>query len=308
MKPETCIPEALVTPVRQRTQYTCVPCSLMMSLNALGMDLTEDEVNNVMGARPMQGASWEQVIAATQHFGKRATLTAPCTIEQLKEWTSQGLPVIIAYNPEGRDWSHASVLYSVSNDLSQVTIADPNMPDPKDTVRIMSTHEFYKVWFEKFPNYLVRRPACVISPEISERGIQVTPPQMRMASRIASRYLSAQKKNSIEDAIAILKKESRRIHRATVEKTRKGEILFSYEIEGMDYDNYAGDYHDSGDYDDEGGGYDAYDYAGDAYSDDMADYIKRGKEWVTKTLKGFRINKIISDYDYYGGITFTIKL
>ena len=307
MKPEVCIPEALVTPVRQRTQYTCVPCSLMMCLNALGMDLTEDEVNDVMGARPMQGASWEQVIAATQHFGKRATLTAPCTIEQLKEWTSQGLPVMIAYNPEGRDWSHASVLYSVSNDLSQVTIADPNMPDPKETVRIMSTHEFYKVWFEKFPNYLVRRPACVISPEISERGLQVRPPFLRMASRIADRYLSAQKKNPIEDAIDILKRESRRMYRPSVEKTRSGDVLFSYEIQGMDYDDYADRYHDSGDYDDDDYGYDAYDYAGDAYADAMSSYVEKGKKWIEKTLQGFQL-KIGWEYDNYGGIQYTIKI
>ena len=197
MKPESFITEALVTPVRQRTQYTCVPCSLMMCLNALGMDLTEEEVNKVMGARPMQGATWEQVVATTQHFGKRATLTAPCNIEQLKEWTSRGLPVIIAYNPEGRDWSHASVVYSVSNDLTQVTIADPNMPNPMETTRIMSVEQFYKVWYEKWPNYLVRRPACVISPEISQRGMQVMPPQVRLASkkpssyRVAQRYLTA---------------------------------------------------------------------------------------------------------------------
>jgi ABC-type bacteriocin/lantibiotic exporter with double-glycine peptidase domain len=154
MEFQSYITEALVTPVRQRTQYTCVPCSLMMCLNALGMDLTEEEVNKVMGARPMQGATWEQVVAATQHFGKRATLTAPCNIEQLKEWTSRGLPVIIAYNPEGRDWSHASVVYSVSNDLTQVSIADPNMPNPMETTRVMSVEQFYKVWYEKWPQLL----------------------------------------------------------------------------------------------------------------------------------------------------------
>jgi len=295
--------KAMLNPIRQRTQYTCVPCSLMMCLNALGMDLTEDEVNNVMGARPMQGASWEQVLATTQHFGKRATLTTPCTLEQMKEWTDQGLPVMIAYNPEGRDWSHASVVFDVTD--TEVFVADPNIPDPNETIRVFTYQEFYKVWFEKFPNYLVRRPACVISPEISEKGVQVTPPNMRMASRIANRYLNAQD-NSIDRAIEILKKESKRMYRASIEKTRRGEILFSYAIQGMDYDNYAGGYHDSGDYDDDGG-YDAYDYAGEAYGDDMMSYVEKGRKWVEKTLKGFKI-KIFSDYDNYGGITFTIKL
>lgn len=172
--------KAMVIPVRQRTQYTCVPCSLSMCLRALGMDwITEDIVNDVMGARPMKGATWEAVINAAQHFGKRATLTAPCTIEQMKEWTDQGLPLMIAWNPEGRDWSHASVVFHVCN--THVWVADPNIPDPNEVVRKVEFKDFYNKWYEKHTNYLVRRPCVVISHEISEAGTQVPYPNMRMA-------------------------------------------------------------------------------------------------------------------------------
>ena len=36
--------KADVSPVRQRTQYTCMATSVAMALNALGFDTSEDEV------------------------------------------------------------------------------------------------------------------------------------------------------------------------------------------------------------------------------------------------------------------------
>jgi hypothetical protein len=168
--------KAGVTPVRQRTQYTCMSTSMMMCLQALGHDCTEDEVNMVMGARPMKGAAWEQALACAQHFGCRATLTMPSTVQQLKAWTDRGVPVMIAWNPEGRDWSHASVVFDVTPCETHgfmVHVADPNIPDPEETVRVVPKSEFYQKWYEKWPNYLVRRPACAIEREITSDGRQV---------------------------------------------------------------------------------------------------------------------------------------
>ena len=164
--------KANVTPVRQRTQYSCMACSMSMALRALGFDTNEDEVNKVMGAAPMKGAAWEQALATAQHYGCRATLTVPATLKQIKEWTDAGIPVMIAWNPEGRDWSHASLVFDVDDDWN-VHVADPNIPDPDETVRVVSKAEFYKKWFEKFPNYLVRRPACAIEREVTIEGKQV---------------------------------------------------------------------------------------------------------------------------------------
>lgn len=161
--------KADVTPVRQRTQYTCMSTSMMMCLKANGLDVTEDDVNKVMGARPMQGASWEDAIACAQHFGCRATLICPSSIEMLKMFTDRGVPVMIAWNPEGRDWSHASVVFDVDSKL-QVHVADPNIPNPKKTTRVVGEDEFYGKWSEKWPNYLVRRPAMAIEREIDVDG------------------------------------------------------------------------------------------------------------------------------------------
>lgn len=164
--------KADVRPARQRTQYTCMSTSLMMCLQALGHEVNEDEVNKVMGARPMKGAQWEHALAAAQHYGCRSTLVVPSTVAQLKEWTDAGNPVMIAWNPEGRDWSHASVVFDV-DDEDNVYVADPNCPDPDDTVRVVPKKEFYQKWFEKWPDYLVRRPAMMITREVTPEGRQV---------------------------------------------------------------------------------------------------------------------------------------
>lgn len=165
--------KANVKPVRQRTQYSCMAASAAMCLQALDYpNATEDEVNKVMGALPMKGAAWEQALACAQHYGCRATLTMPSTVKQLKEWTDRGVPVMIAWNPEGREWSHASVVFDVDDDLN-VYVADPNIPDPDETVRVVPKTEFYSKWYEKWPNYLVRRPACAIEREITPEGKQI---------------------------------------------------------------------------------------------------------------------------------------
>jgi len=96
----------------------------------------------------------------------------PATVRQLKEWTDKGIPIMIAWNPEGRPWSHASVVFDVDDDLN-VHVADPNIPDPDETVRIVSKTDFYGKWYEKAPNYLIRRPAMAVEREVTPEGRQV---------------------------------------------------------------------------------------------------------------------------------------
>lgn len=165
--------KADITPVRQRTQFSCLAASMSMALKCHGQGhCDEDTVNKVMGAQPMRGASWEQALACAQHYGMRGTLTSPCTLKQLKAWTDAGVPVLIAWNPEGREWSHASLVFDVDDD-ENVHVADPNIPDPDQTVRVVPKAEFYAKWYEKWPNYLVRRPAMAIEREITQDGRQV---------------------------------------------------------------------------------------------------------------------------------------
>jgi hypothetical protein len=146
--------------------------SLSMALESCGIDADEDTVNKVMGAAPMHGASWEQAFAASQHFGARVTFICPATLAQVKAYTDKGVAVMIAWNPEGRPWSHASVIKDV-DDEGNVTVADPNIPDPDVLTRTLPKAEFYGKWYEKWESYLVRRPAMAVEREVSPEGRQM---------------------------------------------------------------------------------------------------------------------------------------
>lgn len=167
--------KADVKPIRQRTQFTCVATSTCMALQALGVKCDEETVNEIIGAQALRGSRWEEVLACCQYFGCRATLTTPATLTQVKEWTDSGRPVLIAWNPEGRDWSHASLIYDVTGEKGsyEVHVADPNIPNPDKTVRVVGEDDFYNKWFEKWPNFLVRRPALMIDREVTPDGRQI---------------------------------------------------------------------------------------------------------------------------------------
>lgn len=187
--------KADVIPVRQPNQYACMTTSLAMALRAQGVPDEEcdvQRVNKVVGAMPLRGAAWEPLLAAANHFGMRATLTLPSTVRQLKQWTDAGIPVVIAWNPEGREWSHASLVFDVDDDLN-VYVADPNIPDPDETVRVVPKAEFYGKWYEKSPQgFLIRRPACAIQREVTADGRQVMA-SLKKASRVRVALMYATK-------------------------------------------------------------------------------------------------------------------
>ena len=186
---------APVTPVRQRTQYTCTASSLSMALKALGLqDCGEDKVNEVLGAAPMRGAAWEQVAAAANHYGCRSTLVVPSTLAQVKSWTDAGKPVLIGWNPEDRPWSHASLIYDVTD--THVFVADPNCPDPLQTVRELPHADFYRKWSEEWNGYKVRRPAMLIDREVDADGRQVMASRRKASSQpLSLRYDYGYKKD-----------------------------------------------------------------------------------------------------------------
>lgn len=172
------ISRANVPGIRQQTQFTCMATSIAASLQALGKPFGEMEVNKVLGAEPLQGARWEEALATLQYFGCRGTLVVPATLNMIKSWTDQKLPVMIAWNPENRPWSHASVVVDVSAD-GMVTIMDPNIPDPNQNFRYVPSEDFHKKWGENLPEVpmIVRRPALLVTLEVDSAGRQIVASQ-----------------------------------------------------------------------------------------------------------------------------------
>lgn len=175
--PTAKIARAEVAQLRQQTQYTCCATSIAAALRAHGKNVSEEDVNRVLDASPMAGASWEAMLATVQYFGCRGTLVVPATPRMLKAWTDAGVPVIIAWNPEGRPWSHASTVYDVvegPDGKLSVHIMDPNIPNPTETTRILGEDEFCQKWGEKVSESLImRRPAMAVEREVTTEGRQV---------------------------------------------------------------------------------------------------------------------------------------
>lgn len=169
--------KAQVAHIRQTAQFTCCAASITSALAALGKPYTEGDVNKILGAAPMQGATWEAMLATLQYFGCRGQLVIPSTPLMLKEWTDKGYPVLIGWNPEGRPWSHASVVFDVTereDGVLMVHVMDPNIPNPSRTTRVLDEDEFCRRWYEKVSDSLiVRRPACVVTLEVDTNGRQV---------------------------------------------------------------------------------------------------------------------------------------
>lgn len=164
--------KANIKGMRQQTQYTCMATSLTSVLRYYGRDVDEQDVNRVLGAIAKKGARWEEALATAQYFGLRGQLVVPATLNMVKEWTDKGVPVMIAWNPEDRPWSHASVISDVS-DEGIVQIMDPNIPDPEKTFRFVPKDEFYKKWGEDWGDLIVRRPAMALTLEVDSTGRQV---------------------------------------------------------------------------------------------------------------------------------------
>jgi hypothetical protein len=166
-----------VAQIRQTTQFTCCAASIASALKALGKSHSEDDVNKVLGAAPMAGATWESMLATVQYFGCRGTLVVPATPRMLKSWTDRGVPVLIGWNPEGRPWSHASVVFDVTEGPDGkllVHVMDPNIPNPGETSRVLDEDEFCRRWSEKMSESLImRRPAMAVELEVTTEGRQV---------------------------------------------------------------------------------------------------------------------------------------
>lgn len=160
---------AEVDPRRQRTQYTCAAASIAMAFHALGRPrVTEDVIAPHLLDAEGKGASWESMVGVCQFFGGRATLIAPALLSDVRRATDAGKAVVIAWNPNNRPWSHASVVIHVTD--THVEVADPNLPNPDQLTRTLTHDEFYALWYEKWNDFLFRRPALLIENEVDTMG------------------------------------------------------------------------------------------------------------------------------------------
>lgn len=161
--------KALVPVIRQQTQFTCCAASISACMKFFDKPYDEDAVNKVLKCSPKRGASWEEILICLQYFGMRGSLTIPCDFNLLKKWTDEGCPAIIGWNPQGRPWSHASVVCDVDTEKG-VLVMDPNSINTSKTLKWWSFDDFSERWYESANDTVIRRPACKIEREVTTDG------------------------------------------------------------------------------------------------------------------------------------------
>jgi hypothetical protein len=115
----------------------------------------------------------------------------------LKKATDNGYPILIAWNPRNRPWSHASVVFDVTGEPGSylIHVMDPNLADPSKSVMVLSEEDFYSKWYEKVSEeILVRRPGCIVEREVSKEGRQ-------MIASLDQKVLAAAKAKSLRKGL-----------------------------------------------------------------------------------------------------------
>ena len=125
--------------VRETPGY-CGPSSLRAVLLYYGQDLSEKELAARMGEGP-DGVTSEALVMVAQQFGYEAALYNDASFEDVQNWLSQGVPLIVDWFSD--DDGHYSVL--VGLDQFYVHLMDPQ----EDFEYVaMPREKFENLWFD----------------------------------------------------------------------------------------------------------------------------------------------------------------
>jgi predicted double-glycine peptidase len=141
--------------VRQSNTYSCgVACLMSILAYYNRFDGNESELAKKLKTNYDDGTSPENIIKTAKEFGLNSYMKENCTIEDLKKFVSNKIPVILSYqawsNDEQEPWSkeqddgHYSVLIGV--DDNNVYINDPSLLNKKGLIPIK---EFMKRWHDE---------------------------------------------------------------------------------------------------------------------------------------------------------------
>jgi ABC-type bacteriocin/lantibiotic exporter with double-glycine peptidase domain len=126
----------------QSDDSTCGPSCLKMVFAYWGVNKSEKEISIACNHTYQLGCQGEDMVEAAKIFGFDAYVKNNSTIDDLKYYLSQNIPVIVDWFcgdiPEG----HSSVVIGVDED--KVYILDPYEED----MREVSISDFVRCWFD----------------------------------------------------------------------------------------------------------------------------------------------------------------
>jgi len=132
---------------RQETPDTCGPSAIRAVLSYYGIDVTEKQVVAGVNMDPEWGAEPDEMVRYMSEFGLQPEIRSEMTIEDLKKYTQELIPVIVVVQAWGsgdyeNDWddSHYVVVKSVGDEF--IMFEDPS----SDSESMLTIKEFKKRW------------------------------------------------------------------------------------------------------------------------------------------------------------------
>lgn len=153
----------------------CGPASLRMVMNFYGISATEKKLGDLSGTPPFEApasTTIEGMIKAAKHFDFNVFYKENGSIEDLKYFISNNIPVIVRWFSGW--WGHYSVVVDV--DDKNVVMVDPEtkklfLYTRKNRIR---SGKFMHAWFDfegpiiEQPTDIIIRPMMVILPKNNE--------------------------------------------------------------------------------------------------------------------------------------------
>lgn len=116
---------AEIKPLQQLRDFSCSAASLRAVLQHYGLEKSEEELIELIGAQPKRGAEWDQIVRAAEKLGFEAKAKS-LSIPELEQYLKEGIPLIANVKSYTKAYSgHWLVLAGLKNDMVQ--IMDPNI-------------------------------------------------------------------------------------------------------------------------------------------------------------------------------------
>lgn len=139
-----------VRPVGQKNG-SCGAASLKMVFDYWGITLSESKIARVAGTSEEKGTSIQGLIKASEHFGFKAIVKKNASLDDLRQYIKQEIPVIVDWFLE--DDGHYSVVVDI--DKNNIFLADPAMKKPflYGNIRKIPCKKFLGIWFDYLGDY-----------------------------------------------------------------------------------------------------------------------------------------------------------
>ena len=134
---------------------SCGAASLKMVFDYWGVSVSESEIAKIAGTSAENGTSIEGLTKAAEHFGFNATVKENASLDDLRNYIKQEIPVIVDWF--STDDGHYSVVVDI--DKTHIILADSAIKRPflYGNTRKMSCKIFLGVWFDYIGDYPEKR-------------------------------------------------------------------------------------------------------------------------------------------------------